>query len=107
MSSAATNAVPPLLHARSSRTEMKKRSRVVLPSAARRRSFRSGFVPAVSPPALHFTARRTADRSSLLFFTMQPGDRNFQTFGNGRNFVIHQITLLPFNSGNCGLIQNN
>jgi hypothetical protein len=42
---------------------MKKRSRVVLPSAARRRSFRSGFVPAVSPPALHFTARRTADRS--------------------------------------------
>jgi hypothetical protein len=35
----------------------------LLPSAARRRSFRSGSVPAVSPPALHFTARRTADRS--------------------------------------------
>ena len=42
---------------------LKKRSRVVLPSAARRRSFRFGFVPAVSPPALHFSARRTADRS--------------------------------------------
>jgi hypothetical protein len=40
-----------------------ERSRIRLPSAARRRSFRSGFVPAVSPPALHFSARRTADRS--------------------------------------------
>jgi hypothetical protein len=79
----------------------------LLPSAARRRSFRSGSVPAVSPPALHFSARRTADRSSLLFFTMKPGDGNFQTFGNGRNFVIHQITFLPFDSGNCGLIQND
>ena len=36
----------------------------LLPSAARRRSFRSGFVPAVALPALHFAARRTADRSS-------------------------------------------
>ena len=36
----------------------------LLPSAVRRRSLRSGSVPAVSPPALHFTARRTADRSS-------------------------------------------
>jgi len=87
--------------------ENTKRSCVVLPSAARRRSLRSGFVPTVSPPALHFTARRTADRSSQLFFTVKPGDGNFQTFGNGRHFVIHQITFLPFDSGNCGLIQNN
>jgi hypothetical protein len=55
--------VPLRLRARSSRTEMEKCSRVVLPSAARWRSLRSGSVPAVSPPALHFSARRTADRS--------------------------------------------
>lgn len=36
----------------------------LLPSAARRRSLRSGSIPAVSPPALHFPARRTVDRSS-------------------------------------------
>jgi len=106
-SPAATNARSATLHARSSRTEMEKTQSRLLPSAARRRSLRSGSVPAVSPPALHFSARRTADRSSLLFFTMKPGDGNFQTFGNGRNFVIHQITLLPFNSGNRSLIQNN
>ena len=39
-----------------------------LPSAARRRSLRSGSVPAVSPPALHFSARRTADRSQCKIF---------------------------------------
>jgi len=99
--------VPLRLHARSSRTEMEKRSRVVLPSAARRRSLRSGSVPAVSPPALHFTARRTADRSNLLFFTMKPGDGNFQTFGNRRHFVIHQIAFLPLNSGNRSLVEND
>jgi hypothetical protein len=79
----------------------------LLPSAARRRTFRFGSVPAVSPPALHLTARRTADRSSQLFFTMQPSDGNLQTFGNGRNFVIHQITILPLNAGNGGLIEND
>lgn len=79
----------------------------LLPSAARRRSLHSGSVPAVSPPALHFAARRTADRSSLLFFTMKPGDGNFQTFGNGRNFVIHQITFLPFNPRNGRLVKND
>jgi hypothetical protein len=42
---------------------MEKRSLVLLPSAARRRSLRSGSVPAGTPPALHFAARRTADRS--------------------------------------------
>jgi hypothetical protein len=50
-----------------------ERSRVPLRSAARRRSLRSGFVPAVSPPALHFSACRTADRSVQMasqFFDM-------------------------------------
>ena|ERR1022692_4819720 len=42
---------------------IKKRSRVQLPSAARRRGVRCGSVPAVSPPTLHFSVRRTADRS--------------------------------------------
>jgi hypothetical protein len=42
------------------------RSRVRLPSAAWRRSLRSGLVPAVSPFALHFSARLTADRSVRL-----------------------------------------
>ena len=99
--------VPPRLHARSSRMEMEKRSRVVLPSAARRRSLHSGSVPAVSPPALHFAARRTADRSGSLFFTMKPGDGNFQTFSNGRNFVIHQIAFLPLNARNGSLVEND
>jgi len=56
---------------------------------------------------LHFSARRTADRSSSLFFTMQPSDGNFQTLGNGRNFVIHQIAFLPLNAGNGGLVEND
>ena len=54
--------VPLRLHARSSRTEKKTQSRL-LPSAARRRSLRSGSVPAVSPPALHCFRSPTADRS--------------------------------------------
>jgi hypothetical protein len=40
--------------------------RVPLPSAARRRSLRFGSVLAVSPPTLHFSARRTADRSMMV-----------------------------------------
>jgi len=107
MSSAATNA----RSATASRALVadgngKTQSRL-LPSAARRRSLHSGSVPAVSPPALHFAARRTADRSSRLFFTMKPGDGNFQTFGNGRNFVIHQIAFLPLNARNGSLVEND
>jgi hypothetical protein len=56
---------------------------------------------------LHFSARRTADRSSQLFFTMQPSDGNFQTFGNGRDFVIHQIAFLPLNARNGSLVEND
>ena len=107
MSSAATNARSAAASRALVADGNRKRSRVVLPSAARRRSLRSGSVPAVSPPALHFAARRTADRSSLLFFTMKPSDGNFQTFGNGRNFVIHQIAILTLNAGNGGLVEND
>src|SRR5208283_2233789 len=107
MSSAATN----VRSAAASRTLVadgnRKRSRVVLPSAARRRSLRSGSVPAVPPPALHFSARRTADRSSLLFLTMKPSDGNFQTFGNRCHFVIHQIAILPLNPRNGRLVEND
>jgi len=38
---------------------------------------------------------------------MQPSDGNFQTLGNGRNFVIHQIAFLPLNAGNGGLVEND
>ncbi len=38
---------------------------------------------------------------------MKPSDGNFQTFGNGRYFVIHQITILPLNAGNGSLIEND
>lgn len=48
-------------------------------------------------------ARTEAD----LFLAMQPGDGHFQTFGNGGNLVIHQITLLSLDSGNGGLIEND
>jgi hypothetical protein len=43
----------PTRNARSSRTNKMETQSRLLPSAARRRSLRSGFVPAVSP--LHFT----------------------------------------------------
>ena len=53
--------------ARSSRAASAKcRSVGVLPPAARRQSFCSGSVPAVSAPALHFPVRRTAGRSKIL-----------------------------------------
>jgi len=38
---------------------------------------------------------------------MKPGDGNFQTFGNGRNFVIHQIAFLPLNARNGSLVEND
>jgi hypothetical protein len=41
-------------------------SRVRLPSAARRRSLRFGFVPAVSPSALHFPAHRSAEIDNVV-----------------------------------------
>jgi hypothetical protein len=51
--------------------------------------------------------RRTADRSHFLFFTVQPRHRNFQAFGDGRHFVIHQITILPLNARNGRLVEND
>ena len=38
---------------------------------------------------------------------MQPRDGNFQTLGYGRDFVIHQITILPLNARNGGLVKND
>jgi hypothetical protein len=70
--------------------EMGKRSRVVLPSAARWRSLRSGSVPAVSPPALHFSARRTADRSVRMasqFFDMVMDETSFIFVRNTAYFL--------------------
>jgi len=67
-----------------------ERSRVPLPSAARRRSFRSGFVPAVSPPALHFSARRTADRNVRMasqFFDMVMDEMSFIFVRNTAYFL--------------------
>ena len=47
------------------RHELHFRCRIIgnLPPAVPQRSFRCGFVPAVSPPPLHFSVRRTAGRS--------------------------------------------
>jgi hypothetical protein len=43
----------------------------------------------------------------FLFFAVKPGDGYLQTFGNGGNLVIHQITFLPLNPGNRSLIEND
>jgi len=63
-----------------------KRNRAALPLAARRRTFCSGFVPAVTPPALQFPIHRTANRS------------------DSRNQQVMESTnsdLLPYSLNDC------
>jgi hypothetical protein len=68
-----------------------------------RKVFQSGSLP-THPPALNPPEARGTSSS---FFAMKPGHGHFQTSGNGGNFIIHQITLLPLNPGNRRLIENN
>jgi hypothetical protein len=48
-----------------------------------------------------------ANSWSFSLFTMKPGDRHFQAFGNSRHFVIHQIAILPLNPRDGRLVEND
>ena len=43
----------------------------------------------------------------LVRLSKQPGDRNFETFGDGRDLEIHQVAVLGFNPRNGRSVQND
>src|SRR5450432_4236383 len=58
-----------------------ERSRAALPFAARRQTFHSGSIPAVTPSAFHFPARRTTNRSLLQKRSRYRAKQSHKTIG--------------------------